>query len=225
MPRLPVDNIVNVSVNLLPVTGLDNAFNNVGLILGTSNVITAAQRMKRYSGPAEMLSDGFAATAPEYKAALLYFSQSPAPTALYVGRVNGAASPAETVVAVGKDDARICLSLTILHNLHVLILKSDHMKGANAAGTLLGSTLLRLNRIPPQTGHIVNNGFGVRHHILVGNTRIRGFLVESKGTDFLNLFLGHSIGQIVTVKRKHCIHISLNFFNFSQYSTKTVPKL
>lgn len=99
MPRLPVDNIVNVSVNLLPVSGLDNAFNNVGLILGSSTVITPAQRMKRYSGPAEMLSDGFAAAAPEYKAALLYFSQSPAPTALYVGRVNGAASPAETVVA------------------------------------------------------------------------------------------------------------------------------
>lgn len=98
MPRLSVDNIVNVSVNLLPENGSNNAVDNIGLILGTTNVITAANRMKLYKGLAEMLADGFTTTAPEYRAADLYFNQTPAPKAVYVGRIDSTASPAETPV-------------------------------------------------------------------------------------------------------------------------------
>lgn len=97
MPRLSVDSIVNVSVNLLPGTGGNDAINNIGLILGTTNLISAATRMKMYAGLAEMLSDGFTESAPEYQAADLYFRQSPAPKAVYIGRINSTAS--ETPVA------------------------------------------------------------------------------------------------------------------------------
>lgn len=96
MPRLSVDNIVNVSVNLLPGTSENEAINNIGLILGTTNVISAANRMKLYNGLSEMLDDGFTSSAPEYLAADLYFRQSPAPKAVYIGRINSTASETPT---------------------------------------------------------------------------------------------------------------------------------
>jgi hypothetical protein len=45
-----------------------------------------------------MAADGFSATDPEYLAAQLYFSQSPQPDVLWVGRQDLTASPAETCV-------------------------------------------------------------------------------------------------------------------------------
>lgn len=99
MPRLSVDSIVNVSVNLAPAASTIDAGNNVGLILGTTNVITAVNRMKKYTGLAQMLQDGFTASSPEYVAADLYFKQNPAPKALYVGRIDTTANPAETPAA------------------------------------------------------------------------------------------------------------------------------
>jgi hypothetical protein len=56
------------------------------LVLGSSDVIPADERLRLYASTAEMLSDGFSNTDPEYLAALLYFGQSPAPNHLWVGR-------------------------------------------------------------------------------------------------------------------------------------------
>ena len=108
MPRLSVDNIVRVVLNLAPGSASGNIGCNIGLILGSSTAISAATRMKQYSSATEMLGDGFTTSSPEYLAAEKYFAQSPAPRSVYVGRINGAASPAETPV----DALLACVDMT-----------------------------------------------------------------------------------------------------------------
>jgi hypothetical protein len=56
------------------------------LIIGDSTIISAVDRVKLYASLEEMIAGGFALTDPEYKAALLYFSQNPKPTKVAIGR-------------------------------------------------------------------------------------------------------------------------------------------
>lgn len=86
MARLSIDSIVQVNIGLAPTNNVNANGNNIGLIIGTSNVISADDRVARYANLDEVSAAGFAATAPEYLAAKAYFSQSPAPTAVYIGR-------------------------------------------------------------------------------------------------------------------------------------------
>lgn len=81
---LPVSNIINVSVNLSPPVAQFPNFNTL-LVLGDSNVIDVVQRIREYSTLAQVAAD-FGDSAPEYLAAQLWFSQSPQPENIYIGR-------------------------------------------------------------------------------------------------------------------------------------------
>lgn len=96
MSRLSVDSIVSVNISMAASTVIGENGCNVGLIIGSSNAIPVATRMKRYANLNELTADGFTDSMPEYKAAELYFSQSPAPAALYVGRYNSVGETPET---------------------------------------------------------------------------------------------------------------------------------
>lgn len=78
-------NFVTVTVNL-PGVGVTTQSFNTGLIVGTSTIITATERLRLYTSLAAMLTDGFSNSSPEYLAAQFYFGQNPQPTQLYVGR-------------------------------------------------------------------------------------------------------------------------------------------
>lgn len=78
-------NFVTVTVNL-PGVGVTSQSFNTGLIVGTSTIITATERLRLYTSLAAMLTDGFSNSSPEYLAAQFYFGQNPQPTQLYVGR-------------------------------------------------------------------------------------------------------------------------------------------
>ena len=85
MSKLRIDDVVQVSVSTSgPVTPRD-AF-DTGLIIGKSDHITVADRVKIYSSLESMLDDGFLANDPEYKAATLYFGQEPRPQKVVIGR-------------------------------------------------------------------------------------------------------------------------------------------
>jgi hypothetical protein len=81
---LSINQVVDINIYLSPVAAARNAF-NLGCIIGTSDAITPAARVASFTSAKAMLEAGFAAEDPEYKAALLYFSQSPAPDKLIVG--------------------------------------------------------------------------------------------------------------------------------------------
>ena len=84
MGTLPLTGIVDVSINTSAIATIRNAFNSA-LILGPSTRISAVDRVKEYATLAAMAAGGFLTSDPEYKAAALYFAQSPTPQKVFVG--------------------------------------------------------------------------------------------------------------------------------------------
>lgn len=81
---LPVSNVVNVQVVMSPKAAQTRNFGSL-LILGDSSVIDTTERLRLYSDIGAIAAD-FGVNAPEYKAAALYFGQTPQPSTLYVGK-------------------------------------------------------------------------------------------------------------------------------------------
>lgn len=100
MGTQPLTNIVSVAVEVSPVAAVASAL-NLGLIVGPSAVISNVTRTQLFSGTAGMLAAGFTALDPEYAAAQLYFSQSPAPTNVVVGRQGTAQTTLDTALTSG----------------------------------------------------------------------------------------------------------------------------
>lgn len=82
---LNLDSIVDVNVTIGPQAAPRATFNQL-LIIGNSTHISAATRLKKYASVDDMLNDSFIVTDPEYIAANIYFSQSPAPDFVWIGR-------------------------------------------------------------------------------------------------------------------------------------------
>lgn len=81
---LSVDRVVRVGINLQPMAAARRNFGTL-LIIGASGVIDMEERLRAYTGIDGVAAD-FGMDAPEYRAAELYFSQSPRPAQLCVGR-------------------------------------------------------------------------------------------------------------------------------------------
>jgi len=81
---LSVSDVVNVQVTLNPLAAAVRNFGAL-LILGSSAVIDTNERIRQYTTLAGVVAD-FGSSAPEYLAASLFFSQSPQPSVLYIGR-------------------------------------------------------------------------------------------------------------------------------------------
>lgn len=85
---LPVSDIIQVDVSVAAPSVSALSFNQ-GLIVGPSPVVPSYgpnQRLRQYATTAEMTADGFTASQPEYIAAQLYFSQTPVPQYVWIGR-------------------------------------------------------------------------------------------------------------------------------------------
>ena len=81
---LSVSDIVNVQIVMSPKAAMTRNFGSL-LILGDSPVIDTLERIRLYKG-IDAVAQDFGTNSPEYKAAALYFAQSPQPTTLYLGR-------------------------------------------------------------------------------------------------------------------------------------------
>lgn len=93
MPNgLSVSRIVNVQVTLAVRSALGRNFGAL-LVLGSSSVITAPEVMRLYQD-IESVAIDFGTASEEYKAANLYYQQSPQPRDLYVGKLTRSAIPA-----------------------------------------------------------------------------------------------------------------------------------
>lgn len=81
---LNVERLVNVTVNLSPLAAARRGFGTL-LVAGDSNVIDGKERARVYTSIESVALD-FGTSAPEYLAAALYFSQSPRPKQIMIGR-------------------------------------------------------------------------------------------------------------------------------------------
>lgn len=81
---LPLSDIVNVKTEISAMSAPRKAF-NIGLLLGQNNDVTQKEKVAFYQSADAMAEAGFTPESAEYQAAVLYFSQSPAPDILAVG--------------------------------------------------------------------------------------------------------------------------------------------
>lgn len=97
MSTLPLNDICDINVSVGPASAVRTNF-NLGLIVGKSAVISVEDRVKTYSKMDDLTADGWTGQEPEYLAAQKYFSQSPRPTKVSIGRWNSGGESNETVV-------------------------------------------------------------------------------------------------------------------------------
>ncbi|GED34032.1 hypothetical protein BCE02nite_51730 [Brevibacillus centrosporus] len=91
-----LDDIVKVNVTVSPLSQSAGTF-NIGLIVGGSNIIPVADRVRIYNGTADMLENGWTGEEPEFEAATLYFSQNPSPPKVAIGKWDNSAESEESV--------------------------------------------------------------------------------------------------------------------------------
>lgn len=85
MPKgLPVNRLINVDIILTSLAAQAPNLSSC-LIIGSSNVIDVAERIRSYASIEEVAVD-FGTDTPEYEAAALFFGQTPQPDQLYIGR-------------------------------------------------------------------------------------------------------------------------------------------
>lgn len=89
---LSVSRLIPVTVSLTARAASNRGFGTL-LLIGNSDVLTAAERYRTYTNINDVAAD-FGTDAEEYKAALLYFSQDPAPDTLMIARWFDAPTPA-----------------------------------------------------------------------------------------------------------------------------------
>jgi hypothetical protein len=88
---LTVSDVVNVGVTISPLATGTRNFGAL-MIAGPSAVIDAMSRIRQYTSMTGVGAD-FGTSNPEWQAASLFFSQSPQPSVLYIGRWLQYASP------------------------------------------------------------------------------------------------------------------------------------
>ena len=81
---LPLSRVTNATVTLSARAAQGRNFGSM-LILGDSTVIPISERIRLYSN-ADDIGDDFGVDSLEYAAAVIWFSQQPQPTQIYVGR-------------------------------------------------------------------------------------------------------------------------------------------
>lgn len=94
---LPISRLINVGVSLSGAAAQSQSLNNL-LILTDSTVIDPVARLRTYNTLSGVATD-FGTTAEAYKAAALWFAQSPQPTSVQIGRWVQAASAAQLFCA------------------------------------------------------------------------------------------------------------------------------
>lgn len=114
MAALPVSRVVNVTVDLTNKAAASRNFGAM-LILGASDIIRPAERIRSYSSAAGVAQD-FGADAPEYGAAVLFFSQSPKPSTVYVGRWAKTSTPGSLRGASLNEDAAAIANFNAITN-------------------------------------------------------------------------------------------------------------
>lgn len=162
MPQgLPVSNVVNVDVIIGPRAATGRNFGSL-LILGTSTVIPVKERLRLYSSKEDIGSD-FGVDSPEYEAATVYFSQSPRPKEVYVGRwaktlATGEAGAAEKLM----DAVNAVMGYTNWYGLGIAdkedIADDDWLKVAAAVEASGVSRILAITTSDPATVDATSTG-------------------------------------------------------------------
>lgn len=143
---LPLNRITNVTVTLSARAAQGRNFGSM-LILGDSTVIPIAERLRAYSSPDD-IGDDFGVDSEEYKAAVIWFSQDPKPTMVYVGRwvktlVDGEAGTPESLL----EAVNALMDYNAWYGLHLAVPEADYPDDATiitVSAAIEASTVSRI---------------------------------------------------------------------------------
>ncbi|HFK2155554.1 TPA: DUF3383 family protein [Klebsiella aerogenes] len=143
---LPLNRIANVTVTLSARAAQGRNFGSM-LILGDSTVIPIAERLRAYSSPDD-IGDDFRVDSEEYKAAVIWFSQQPQPTLVYVGRwvktlETGEAGEVETLL----EAVNALMDYNAWYGLHLAVPEADYPNDADiitVSAAIEASTVSRI---------------------------------------------------------------------------------
>ncbi len=181
MPGLSVSDVVNVQINMSP---LATPLRNFGAlcIAGSSSAIDVNERVREYT-TLDGVAEDFGSTAPEFLAADLFFSQSPRPAVLYVGRFAQTGSAAVLHGGIMTTSQQVTLlnqlklvtngtmAITIDGIPHILQATSAHLTGGSFIQTDQDALVLSLQGI-------TNGQFGIT---------IDGTLVQTGAINFTTM--------------------------------------
>ena len=111
---LDLNRIISVTINLSPTAATYRNFGEL-MILGSSPVIDVLERQRSYSG-IDGVTEDFGTATPEYLAAALFFSQSPQPANIYIGRWAQYATPGLLRGGVLPPAQQLLLNFTTVTN-------------------------------------------------------------------------------------------------------------
>lgn len=122
---LPLSRVTNVTVTLSARAAQGRNFGSM-LLLGDSTVIPISERMRLYSSAAD-IGDDFGVDSEEYKAAVIWFSQSPQPTQVYVGRWVKTLAVAESgEVETLLEAVNALMDFNSWYGLHLAVPEADY---------------------------------------------------------------------------------------------------
>jgi hypothetical protein len=181
MPGLSVSDVVNVQINMSP---LAVPLRNFGAlcIAGPSTAIDVNERIRQYS-TLDQVAEDFGSTAPEFIAADLFFSQSPRPAILYIGRFaqTGSNAVLHGGIMTASQQATLLNQLKLVTNgtMQITIDSVVHQLQATS-GHLTGGTFAPVaqDALVTQLQGIVNGAFDIT---------IDGVLRHVAGVNFANM--------------------------------------
>ncbi|MER0200190.1 DUF3383 family protein [Klebsiella quasipneumoniae] len=155
---LPLNRITNVTVTLSSRAAQGRNFGSM-LILGDSTVIPIAERLRAYSSPDD-IGDDFGVDSEEYKAAVIWFSQQPQPTLVYVGRwvktlETGEAGEVETLL----EAVNALMDYNVWYGLHLAVPEADYPDDATiitVSAAIEASTVSRIFGITTDAATILD---------------------------------------------------------------------
>jgi len=143
---LPLSRISNVTLTLSARAAQGRNFGSM-LIMGVSTVIPITERLRAYSSPDD-IGDDFGVDSEEYQAALIWFSQSPQPTLLYVGRWAKTLTSAESGSTETLQQAvNAIMDFNSWYGLHLAVEEADYPTDAELIGVAAAIESSTVSRI------------------------------------------------------------------------------
>ncbi|MGC4734056.1 DUF3383 domain-containing protein [Providencia hangzhouensis] len=204
MQGLPVSNIVNVTVNMAARAAQSRNFGSL-LILGASNVIDAHERIRQYSTLDAVVAD-FGVDSPEYKAAQLYYSQSPRPVDLFIGKWNKTATLAVLRGAI------LTKTEQAMANFNTIADGSFNITIAGKATTVIGVDLTKetnLNGVAARVSEKLTDAevvwTGDRFTVTLTKTGELGYFTTGSAGTYLGGLMkcDESAGALIVSPQKH----------------------
>lgn len=143
MSTLPLSGVIDINVISSPISTIRGDFNSA-LIIGQSEVdMPVGTIMKEYNSPNAIIEDIFDEDSEEYKAALLYFSQSPAPTKVYIANKKSTETIAEVISKCRKSNPQWYIVIPTESIIDELV-EEDVIEIAEIVESLTPSSILAL---------------------------------------------------------------------------------